>query len=192
MNLTIIGAGYVGLITAVVFAHLGNKVWVVEIDKNKFEKLSKGEVPFYEQGIAELLQENLASGQIKFTSGYSTAIPEAEIIFICVGTPTKNGRADLTYVYTAAKEIAKNLRAPSIVVIKSTVPPGINHKIEAKMKKLTRVDFEIASVPEFLREGRALHDALHPHRVVIGTQNKKVAKKLLELHRKIPGKRIVC
>ncbi|PIV00186.1 hypothetical protein COS54_03605 [Candidatus Shapirobacteria bacterium CG03_land_8_20_14_0_80_39_12] len=192
MNLTIIGAGYVGLVTAAVFAKLGNEVWVVEIDNDKLKKLSCGEIPFYEPGLGELITKNTSAGKLRFTKSYKEAILGSEIIFVCVGTPSKNGKVDLSYVYSATKSVAENLKNPATIVIKSTVPPGINSKIEKWMKRFTKVSFDLASVPEFLREGKALEDSLHPYRVVIGVEKKSVAKKLLQLHKKIPGKRLVC
>lgn len=192
MKLAFIGAGYVGLVTSAVFADLGNECWVVEIDKDKVRKLAKGELPFYEPGLSELVKENVFKRILHFTQNYKKAIPSAEIIFICVGTPTKNGKIDLSYVYSAAKSIAENLEQPSLIVIKSTVPPGINRKIEKWMKNFTKVDFDLVSIPEFLREGKALEDSLHPYRVVIGVDKRAVVKKLLLLHKKIPGKRLIC
>ncbi len=192
MNLAVVGGGYVGLVTAAVFADLGNKVGVVEIDGEKIDKLTKGEIPFYEPGLEDLLLKNVKSGSLQFTREFDKAIPGAEIIFICVGTPNKNGRADLSYLLLATRSVAENLKAPAIVVIKSTVPPGTNQRIEKWMKKFTRVSFDLASVPEFLREGKALADTLHPYRVVVGVEKKPVADKLLQLHRKIPGRRLVC
>lgn len=192
MKLAFIGAGYVGLVTAAVFAELGNECSVVEIDEDKIQKLTKGKLPFFEPGLSELVKKNVSKKNLYFTKDYKKAIPESEIIFICVGTPTKNGKIDLTYIYTAAKSIAENLRNSSIVVVKSTAPPGINKKIEKWMKHFTKVDFDLASVPEFLREGKALEDSLHPYRVVIGTEKRSVAKKLLTLHKRIPGKKLVC
>lgn len=192
MKLAFIGAGYVGLVTAAVFANLGNECWVVEIDEDRVRRLTKGELPFYEPGLSELVKKNVSEGSLYFTQNYGKAIPRSEIIFICVGTPTKNGKIDLSYIYSAAKSIAENLKNPSIVVVKSTVPPGINKKIEKWMRHFTKVDFDLASVPEFLREGKALEDSLHPYRVVIGVEKRSIAKKMLTLHKKIPGKKLVC
>ena len=192
MKLTFIGAGYVGLVTAAVFADLGNECLVVEIDEEKVQKLTKGELPFFEPGLSELVKKNVFKKRLQFTKDYKKTIPQAEIIFICVGTPTKNGKIDLSYVYSAAKSIAENLESPSLVVVKSTVPPGVNRKITKWMRRFTKVDFDLASVPEFLREGKALEDSLRPYRIVIGVEKRSVAKKLLALHKKIPGKKLVC
>lgn len=192
MNLAIIGAGYVGLVTAAVFANFGHRVWVVEIDGEKLKCLSRGKIPFYEPGLAELVVKNVTKGNLQFTASYEKAIPSAEVIFVCVGTPTVKKKIDLTYVYEATRSVAENLEKPTIVVIKSTVPPGINAKIEKWMRRFTKVSFDLAAVPEFLREGKALEDSLHPYRVVIGTEKKSVAKKLLQLHHGISGKRLIC
>ena len=192
MNLGVVGAGYVGLVTGAIFADFGNDVWIVEIDDDKVKKLSRGEIPFYEPGLGELIAKNASVGSLHFTSNYNKAIPGSEIIFICVGTPSKKGRVDLSYVYSATKSVAENLKNPTIIVIKSTVPPGINTKIEKWMKKFTKVDFGLASIPEFLREGKALEDSLHPYRVVIGVEKRAVAKKLLLLHKKIHCKKLIC
>lgn len=192
MNLTIIGAGYVGLVTGAIFSDFGNKVRIIEIDQEKIKKLKKGEIPFYEPGLKELVVKNTAKKNLQFSTSYREAIPNSEIIFVCVGTPTKGGKSDLSFVYEATKSIADNLKKPTIVVIKSTVPPGTNQKLLIWMKKFTKVDFNLASVPEFLKEGTALEDSLHPSRIVIGAENKLVIKKLLELHKKIPGKRLIC
>lgn len=193
MNLAVIGAGYVGLVTGALFANFGNKVWTVDVDDDKIKSLSSGKIPFYEPGLGELVAKNIASYNLQFTKDYRKAISLSEIIFICVGTPSsKNGKADLSYVYSAAKSVAENLKKPAIVVIKSTVPPGVNLKIERWMKKFTKISFDLASVPEFLREGKAVTDTLNPHRVVIGSEKKEVIEKLLKLHEKISGERLVC
>ena len=187
-----IGAGYVGLVTSAVFADFGHKVWVIEVDNQKVEKLKNGQVPFYEPGLEKLILKNVRKGNLCFTTSYSLATTEAEIIFVCVGTPNHDGEIDLTYLFQSTKSLAEHLKKPAVVVIKSTVPPGINSEIEKWMKKYTQVEFNLASVPEFLREGKALEDTLHPDRVIIGSTTKKVADKLLTLHQKIGGQRLIC
>lgn len=190
MNLAVIGAGYVGLVTAAVFAKFGNKVWLVDIDERRVADLKKGKIPFYEPGLEKLIKKN--TSKIIFTTDYQEAIPQAEVIFICVGTPNKEGEINLSFVYSAVESVAKNLQMPAIVVIKSTIPPGINKELKKRMGKLTKIKFDLTSVPEFLREGKALEDTLHPYRVVIGAENKSAVDKLLKLHRKIGGKRLIC
>lgn len=192
MRLTIVGAGFVGLVTAAVLADFKNEVWVVDYDDEKIKNLSSGKIPFYEPGLEKLILKNFKSGQLRFTTSYHQAIPQSEIVFICVGTPNKNGQIDLTFVKAAAKSVAENLKNQAIVVIKSTVPPGMNKQIEKLMKRYTRTNFDLASVPEFLREGKAIEDTLNPYRVIIGAEKKSVIDKLLKLHQLLPGERLVC
>ena len=192
MKLTVVGAGFVGLVSAAVFADFKNQVWVIDNDEEKIKKLNSGEIPFYEPGLEKLILKNLKAKRLCFTTDYAEAIPNSGVIFVCVGTPNENGKIDLSYLYAATKTIAKNLKEPTIIVIKSTVPPGINQKLEKWMKRYTQVDFVLASVPEFLREGKAIEDSLHPYRVVIGAERKSVVEKLLKLHQSIPGERLIC
>lgn len=195
MTITFIGHGYVGLVTAAVFADLGNTVWVVGRTKEKIENLKKGKAPFYEPGLEELVKRNVDAGRLIFTLNYGEAVVPSEIIFICVGTPSKpSGEADLSSVYEAAESTGKALVGYKVVVTKSTVPPGTNKKV---MEILDRTkpagsSFAIASVPEFLREGTAITDTLHPDRVVIGTTSKRAEELLLELHKPIDGKTVLC
>lgn len=192
MNLVVVGAGYVGLVTAAVFADLGQRVRVVENQKEKVAQLLAGKIPFYEPGLGKLVLKNVRAKRLVFTTDYAQAVSQAAVIFICVGTPTVNGKIDLSYLYAATKSVAQNLSKPAVIVIKSTVTPGINQKIKERMEKYTKIKLELASVPEFLREGRAIADTLRPYRVVIGADKKSVAQILLKLHRKIAGERLVC
>ena len=195
MTIAFIGHGYVGLVTASVFADLGNTVWVVGRTPEKIENLKKGIAPFYEPGLSELVKRNVNAGRLKFTLDYKEAIVPSEIIFICVGTPPKqNGEADLTQVFTAAESIAKSLVGYKVVVTKSTVPPGTNKKVSEIIAKHTPdgSSYAIASVPEFLREGSAIDDTMHPDRVVIGTTSDRATELLLELHKTINGKTVLC
>jgi len=195
MIISFIGHGYVGLVTAAVFADLGNTVWVVGRTKEKIANLKKGIMPFYEPGLEEMVKRNMKAGRIKFTLNYKEAVSNAKVVFIAVGTPAKkNGEADLTAVFAAAKSIAENIDKYTVIVTKSTVPPGTNRKVGkiiVQTKKFTAL-FDIASCPEFLREGTALNDTLHPDRVVIGTESEKAKKILLELHEPIDGKTLIC
>lgn len=196
MIITFVGHGYVGLVTACVFADFGNKVWVVGHTKEKLERLKKGDPIIYEPGLKELLQKNLQAKRIHFTTEYKEAIGESEIVFIAVGTPPKtNGEADLTAIFEVAEKIGIHLTRPfTVVSCKSTVPVGTNKKvldIINKTKKGKQKEIAVASCPEFLREGTALHDTLHPDRVVIGSNSKKAIETLLELHHTINGKRII-
>lgn len=195
MTIAFIGHGYVGLVTAAVFADLGNTVWVAGRTPEKIQKLKRGIVPFFEPGLAELVNRNSEAGRLKFTLDYREAISPSEIVFICVGTPAKkNGEADLTSVWEAASGIAKSLIGYKVVVTKSTVPPGTNKMIGERIanEKPDGTSFAIASVPEFLREGSAINDTMHPDRVVIGTTSHRAQELLLELHKPINGKTILC
>lgn len=190
MTITFIGHGYVGLVSASIFADLGNKVWVVGHTKQKIEDLKKGLIPFYEPGLAELVRKNIKEGRLLFTLDYDKAVPDSEVVFIAVGTPPyKTGDAQLSTVFEVSKEIAKNLKDYTVVAIKSTVPPGTCKKVYNYIKSLTKdkAEFDIASCPEFLREGTAISDTLNPDRIVIGSENKKAEKLLMELHRPIDG-----
>lgn len=195
MTITCIGHGYVGLVSAAVFADLGNTVWVVGRTKSKIDSLKKGIAPFYEPGLEELVKRNVAAGRLLFTLDYKEAVDPSEIIFICVGTPPKEGgEADLASVFAAAESIGKALVGYKVVVTKSTVPPGTNKKIAEIIEhnKPEGASFAICSVPEFLREGTAIADTLHPDRVVIGTTSQRAENMLLELHKSIDGKTILC
>lgn len=195
MTIAFIGHGYVGLVTASVFADLGNTVWVVGRTAEKIEKLKKGIAPFYEPGLAELVKRNVEAKRLLFTRDYKQAVAPSEIIFICVGTPPKeSGEADLASVFDAAERIGKSLVGYKVVVTKSTVPPGTNRKVFDILTKVKPegATFDIASVPEFLREGTAISDTLHPDRVIIGTTSDLVQALLIELHKPIDGKTVLC
>jgi len=190
MTVAFIGHGYVGLVTASVFADLGNTVWVVGRTKEKIEKLKKGIAPFYEPGLSELVKRNVEAGRLLFTLDYKEAVLPSQIVFICVGTPPKeSGEADLTEVFNAAREIGKYIRGYKVVTIKSTVPPGTNKKVSDIISETKEEgsSFAMASVPEFLREGTAINDTLHPDRVVIGTSSDRATDLLTEFHKPIDG-----
>jgi len=195
MTVTFIGHGYVGLVTAAVFADLGNTVWVVGRTKEKIEKLNAGDPLIYEPGLDELLKRNLAAGRIRFTLDYREAVTPSSVVFIAVGTPSKeNGEADLSSVFDAAEKIGKALSGYKVVVTKSTVPPGTGKKVAEILEKAHPAgsSFAIASCPEFLREGTGLSDTMHPDRVVIGTNSDRARDTLLELHKPIDGKTVLC
>lgn len=194
MQITVVGHGYVGLITAAIFADLGNEVWVVGRTAEKIENLKKGIAPFFEPGLEEILRHNLAASILHFTLSYKEAIPDSKIVFICVGTPSlSNGEADLSSVFKAAEEIGKNIKNYTVVVTKSTVPVGTNRKVDKIVRKYLRkrIDYDIASCPEFLREGSAISDTLNPDRIVIGIESQKARDFLLDLHKPIDGERVV-
>src|SRR4030043_154912 len=193
MTITIIGAGYVGLVTAAVFSNLGNKVYCVDIDKKRVENLKTGKIPFYEPNLAEYVKRNINSKRLFFTTSYSDTVPNSQTVFVCVGTPPKNnGEADLSYLFSAVEEVAKNLSGYTLITIKSTIPIGFENDLEKTVKRFAKAKFEFASSPEFLREGTAIEDTLHPDRIVIGAASKKAQKILLELHAPISGERIIC
>ncbi len=186
MTITFIGHGYVGLVSAAVFADLGNTVWVIGHTTEKIENLKKGIIPIYEPGLEELVKRNVAAKRLLFTLEYDQAIPASEVVFTAVGTPPKeNGEADLSVVYDVAKKLAQHLKNYTVVITKSTVPIGTNRKVKQIIEENKPKDarFDMASVPEFLREGQAISDTLHPDRVVIGTESKKAEETLIALHK---------
>lgn len=185
MIITFIGHGYVGLVTAAVFAELGNTVWVIGHTPEKIENLKKGIIPIYEPGLEEIVKRNVDAGRLLFTLDYDKAIPSSEIVFSAVGTPPKeDGSADLSVVMDVAKKASKYLKDYTVIATKSTVPIGTNQKIKVIINenKPKTAEFDIASCPEFLREGQAISDTLHPDRVVIGTESKKAEDLLKKLH----------
>ncbi len=185
MTLTFVGHGYVGLVTAAVFADFGNTVYVIGHTKEKIDNLKKGIIPIYEPGLEELVKKNIDAKRLIFTLDYSPAIPQSDAVFIAVGTPpTITGDADLSTVLQVAEEIGKNLEGYTVVATKSTVPIGTNKKVQRILQEVKPkgADVEYASVPEFLREGSAISDTTHPDRVVIGTESKKAQELLINLH----------
>lgn len=195
MTLTFIGHGYVGLVTACVFANLGNQVYVIGHNHEKLKRLQKGDPIIYEPGLTELLQNNLKRKRIFFTHSYKPAIAKSDVVFIAVGTPPKkNGETNLDSVYEVTRQIAHHLgKKYTLVVCKSTVPVGTNRKIYEILKKYAPKDaqFEVASCPEFLREGTAIHDTLNPDRIIIGAQSKKAIDLLVSLHQPLAGKKLI-
>jgi UDPglucose 6-dehydrogenase len=183
MQITIIGTGFVGLVSAAVYASLGHEVIGLDIDQKKINNLRKSITPFYEPGLNKLLKQQLKKQNLSFTSNYKKAISKADLIIIAVGTPSApDEQADLTYIFKSAESLAPLIREGVIIAIKSTVPPGTLKRIASIIKKFTDKIFFTASLPEFLREGSAVHDTLHPDRIVIGADEKQVFKKLKKLH----------
>lgn len=194
MTITFIGHGYVGLVTAAIFADLGNTVWVIGHTPEKLENLNNGILPIYEPGLEEIVKRNLHANRLLFTLDYDKAIPSSEVVFIAVGTPPKEtGEADLSVVFAVAETVGKYLKDYTVVITKSTVPVGTNRKIEALLKKnkSESAEVDVASVPEFLREGQAIGDTQHPDRIVIGSDSQKAKEKLVELHKPIDGKLVL-
>ena len=185
MKICMIGTGYVGLVSGACFADLGNSVLCVDKNKNKINLLNQNQIPIYEPGLQEVVSKNFSSGRIKFTDNLEKAVINSDIIFICVGTPTnkRSHSANLKYVYQAAKEISKFINKFKIIVTKSTVPIATGDKIEKIIaKKKKRKLFEVVSNPEFLREGEAIRDFRFPDRIIVGSNNKRVTKRLQTLY----------
>ena len=185
MNLTVIGTGYVGLVTGTCFAEMGNKVYCVDIDEEKIANLKKGVIPIYEPHLATMVIDNQAKNNLFFTSNLKEALDDSNIIFIAVGTPqADDGSVNLNFVYTVAKQIAENISKDSLIVTKSTVPVGTGFEIKKIIEenKINDVNIEIASNPEFLKEGVAIEDCMRPDRVIIGTEDEKSSIILRELY----------
>jgi UDPglucose 6-dehydrogenase len=189
MRLTVVGAGYVGLTTAVCFAHLGNEVMVVEKLPEKVQTLKRGEVPFYEPGLEGMLKENLSLGRLFFTTDLKEGLGFSDVIFICVGTPQKpDGSADLSQVEEVARETARLMEGYKLLVEKSTVPVNthklIKRTVERYLKRRGKIlEFDVASNPEFLREGSAVRDFLEPDRIVIGLESERAHRIMEELYK---------
>ncbi len=179
-TIAVIGVGYVGLTTAVCLAHLGNRVIAVDVDAAKVERMTRGEPPILEEGLEELMKKGLDSGLLSFTTDSASAAEGADFVFLCVPTPQgADGAADLRFVEQASAQIAPHLKPGAVVVTKSTVPVGSAGKVVAA---LGRPDTSVVSNPEFLREGNAVHDWLHPDRVVIGSEDRAAGERLAELY----------
>lgn len=185
MKIIFIGHGYVGLVSATIFADLGNIVTVIGHTPETVAKLNEGKVHIYEPGLTELVRKNIDAERIKFTLKYDD-VQDADVVFIAVGTPPKeNGEADLTTVLEVAENIGKHLAGYTVIVTKSTVPIGTNKKIKALVEnvKPSNAEFDVASCPEFLRQGSAISDTLYPDRIVIGTEAKRAEDLLVNLHK---------
>jgi len=180
MKLTMVGTGYVGLVTGVCFSNTGNDVTCLDVDPRKIEKLKKGVCPIYEPGLEEMMEHNAKAGRLVYTLDKKQAYRDAEMIFICVGTPTgENGQTDLKYVYGAADDIADMLKElgpkqqPKVVVMKSTVPVGTTLAVRDRIRARVgpEIPFKVADNPEFLKEGAAIDDFMKPDRVVVGVED---------------------
>ncbi|MBL7048181.1 MAG: UDP-glucose/GDP-mannose dehydrogenase family protein [Nitrospira sp.] len=186
MNVAVIGSGYVGLITGACFAEFGINVTCVDNDEAKIKIMNSGKVPFYEPGLDELMTRNIKAGRLKFTSDIASAVDNALVIFIAVGTPPgEDGSADLQYVEAVAKEIADNMKSYKVIVTKSTVPVGTGDRVSKIIKdNLTEdIGFDVVSNPEFLREGAGIEDFMRPNRVVIGTSSDQATAIMRDLYR---------
>ena len=186
MRIAMIGTGYVGLVSGVCFSDFGHEVICVDKAPEKIAKLNKGEVPIYEPGLEDLMARNVEAGRLSFTTDLAQAVDGADAVFIAVGTPTRrgDGHADLTYVTAAAEEVGRALTGYAVVVTKSTVPVGTNRKVQEVVAQANpKAEFDVASNPEFLREGAAIDDFMKPDRVVVGVQSERAAKVMAEIYR---------
>lgn len=184
-NITVIGVGYVGLVTAACFSDLGNRVTALDINEERIRNLKDGIMPIYERGLEELVTRNAAAGRLRFTTDYPNALEDAEFVFIAVGTPSGvDGEADLKYVQSAAESIAKSMSGPLIVINKSTVPVGTGDWVAniIQRNQPTSIPFSVVSCPEFLREGSAISDFMNPARTVLGSLDEEAAEKVAQLH----------
>lgn len=185
MNVVMIGSGYVGLVSGACFSAFGANVTCIDLDQAKIDRLNAGEIPIYEPGLESLVARNAASGRLKFTTAWDS-VKEADLVFIAVGTPTRrgDGHADLGYVYDAARQIATHLSGYTVIVDKSTVPVGTARQVERIIRDTNPgADFNVASNPEFLREGAAIGDFMRPDRVVLGVESERAENLLRELYR---------
>ena len=186
MNVVMIGAGYVGLVSGACFAEFGANVTCVDVDASKIKALQAANIPIYEPGLDDLVSRNVKGGRLKFSDQLKDWIADADLVFIAVGTPTRrgDGHADLKYVYAAAEEIAKHLEGYTVIVDKSTVPVGTAREVHNIVSRTNPdADFDVASNPEFLREGSAIGDFMRPDRVVLGVQSERAGNMLRELYR---------
>jgi len=186
MRVTMIGTGYVGLVSGACFSDFGHDVICVDKDASKIDRLNAGEIPIFEPGLDVLVADNVKAGRLTFSTDLSSAVPDADAVFIAVGTPTRRGggHADLSYVDAAAAEIAENLTGYTVVITKSTVPVGTSRRVEKIVKEVAPdADVDIASNPEFLREGSAIEDFKRPDRVVVGADTEAARNALKELYR---------
>ncbi|MGH8541874.1 MAG: UDP-glucose dehydrogenase family protein, partial [Stenotrophobium sp.] len=188
MDISIFGSGYVGLVTATCFADAGNDVVCVDVDAKRVETLRRGECPFYEPGLAEMVRQNHAEGRLRFTTDAAEAVKHGQYQFIAVGTPPgEDGSADLKYVLQVAHTIGEHMTEHRVIITKSTVPVGTCDKVRAEVKKSlaareAQVEFDVVSNPEFLKEGAAIADFTRPDRIVIGTDGERAEKLMRALY----------
>jgi UDPglucose 6-dehydrogenase len=183
MNIAVIGAGYVGLVSATCYAESGNEVICVDIDAARIAALNEGKIPIYEPGLGELVRRNLDDGRIRFSTSAEEAVAQSLVSFIAVGTPmSNNGAADLSAVFSAAEQIVSAARGYHVIALKSTVPVGTNDKVRELVARRGRDDIDVCSVPEFLKEGSAVEDFMRPDRVIIGSRSDRATTILREIH----------
>ena len=183
MKIAIVGTGYVGLVTGTCFAEMGNDVTCIDIDAKKIERLNNGESIIYEPGLEEMMKRNISEKRLSFSNSFEDSIPGSDVCFIAVGTPPlEDGSADVSYVLSAAKSIAKNMNRPMVIVDKSTVPIGTGFEVEKIVKANTEYAFSVVSNPEFLKEGQAINDFMRPDRIVIGYSTEFAKNRMTELY----------
>ncbi|WP_425463904.1 UDP-glucose dehydrogenase family protein [Paenibacillus taihuensis] len=184
MKITIIGTGYVGLVSGVCYAEIGNQVTCVDNDKKKISMLRDGEIPIYEPGLKELMDINMNVGRLHFTTELLEAVRTADLVIVAVGTPPlSTGEADLSFVESAVHQVALAMNGYLVIAIKSTVPVGTNVRVKQWIATKTKHPFDVVSIPEFMREGSAIFDTMHPDRIIIGADSKRASTLLFELHR---------
>jgi UDPglucose 6-dehydrogenase len=189
MNIAIVGTGYVGLVSGTCFAEMGSHVTCVDVDANKIEKLNRGEMPIYEPGLEELVRRNVEFERLRFTTDLTSVLDDVEVVFSAVGTPPdEDGSADLKYVLAVARQFGQNIKKYTILVTKSTVPVGTAQKVKAAIqeelaKRGVDIPFDVASNPEFLKEGAAIKDFMSPDRVVVGTESEKAKEVMTRLYK---------
>ena len=186
MHITLVGSGYVGLVSGASFASFGHEVTCVDNDPNRIAALKRAEIPIYEPGLDSLVRDNVAAGRLCFTDNLAAAVAGSDVVFLAVGTPSRrgDGHADLSYVYAAAREVARALEGFTVVVTKSTVPVGTGDEVERIIREENPgADFSVASNPEFLREGSAIEDFKRPDRIVIGTGDERARAVMQEVYR---------
>jgi len=189
MNIAIVGSGYVGLVSGACLAETGANVTCVDVDQQKIDKLKNGEIPIYEPGLDQLIAKNVKAGRLSFSTSLADVLNDQELVFSAVGTPPdEDGSADLKYVLQVAKTIGENLKKYIVVVTKSTVPVGTAQKVKAVIaeeleKRGVDISFDVASNPEFLKEGSAIKDFMYPDRVVVGVESERAKKLLTKLYK---------
>ena len=191
MKIGIIGTGYVGLPTGVGLAELGNEVICIDREQSKIDRLRAGKITLFEEGLEELFEKNVKAGRIKFTTSMKEGVENADLVIIAVGTPPHpvTKEADMKYIHAAATELAEYLQGYTVVATKSTVPVGTGDDVETLIrKKNPQADFDVVSLPEFLREGFAVHDFFHPDRIVVGANSERAANVIKELYKPFEGK----
>ena len=192
MKITVIGTGYVGLVTGACLADIGHNVICVDIDTQKIENLKKGIIPIYEPGLDKIVDKNYQSGALKFTTDTKSSVEESEVVFIAVGTPSlPDGSVNLDYVKKAAEDIAKSMNSFKVIVDKSTVPVGTGDVVGRTISMYYQGDFEVVSNPEFLKEGDAVADFMNPDRIVIGFESKKAEEIMLSIYENLGGERVL-